>query len=348
MKNKTIKNDTKSRSWFCVWNNPQNHIDETEPEKIIYKIIEIWTENHPTRTCAINYEIGDNGTPHCHMVLEDSNQVRFSTITNMFSGIHVEETKGNKAQAEDYIYKREPFSEKKHTLVHPPVFYGEIKAHQGARNDLYIIQELLEQGKTPNQILDENFLYRKHETMIRKHFFRLREKSTPPHRKITVYWHVGESGSGKSFFYTELCEKYGRDNIFLLTDYDGGGFDTYCAEKYLFMDEFKGNMKFQTLLNILDNYPTQLHCRYANALSLWDEVHITSVYPPEEIYKVIVDKHLQSIDSYKQLKRRIDNIIFHYKENDVYKSYQLPMKEYVDYDQLIKIAISSEKGAANK
>lgn len=338
-----MKIDTKARSWFCVWNNPQNHLTEKEPIDMVKKAIEMWTTDHPTRTCAINYEIGDSGTPHMHMVLEDSNQVRFTTIQNMFNGIHIQVTKGNKAQAEDYIHKRGQFEEKNHTIIIPPIYYGEIKACQGARNDLNIIQELLEQGYTPNQIMDSNFLFRKHETLIRKQFYRLREISIPPHREVDVYWHVGDSGSGKSFTYTKLCEEYGRDNIFYLSDYDSGGFDSYCAEPYLFMDEFKGCLKFQTLLNLLDKYPTQIHCRYANAIALWKEVHITSIYPPDEIYKVMVDKTLQSIDNYNQLKRRIKNIIYHYKKDDNFYTFQVSMAQYTNYESLIALC-HNQKG----
>lgn len=330
-----MNKDTKARSWFCVWNNPQEHLEEKEPIEIVNKIIDMWVKGHPTRTCAVNYEIGDSGTPHCHMVLEDTNQVRFSSLQNMFKGIHVQETKGSKAQAEDYIYKRGKFAEKNQTLIIAPVFHGEIKAHQGARNDLCIIQDMLEQGYTPNEIMDSNFMYRKFETMIRKQFFRNKILASPVMRDVEVIWHVGESGSGKSYTYNVLCQKYGRDNIYYLTDYGSGGFDTYCAEPYLFMEEFKGNMEYQKLLNLLDKYPAQIHCRYANAIALWKEVHITSVYPPEEIYKIMVDSDRRGTDTFEQLKRRISTIIYHYIENGQYCEFAFPMcAEYTSIEDI--------------
>ena len=55
------------------------------------------------------------------------------------------------------------------------------------------------------------------------------------------------------------------------------------------MDEFKGNMRFQQLLNFLDGYRIQIHCRYANAYALWNEVHITSIYGPDEVYQFMID-----------------------------------------------------------
>ena len=173
-----------SRSWFCVLNNPQNLFGDIEPREMVDMAINKWIENKPHRTCAVNYEIGDSGTPHMHMVLEDSSKARFSAIQKLFKGIHIEPTRGTKAQAEDYINKRGKFEEKNHTVIVPAMYHGEIKANKGARNDLDIIEELLEQGKTPNEIMDLSIHFRKFENMIRKQFLRLKYKATQQIRKV--------------------------------------------------------------------------------------------------------------------------------------------------------------------
>lgn len=319
-------------------NNPQNLFGDIEPAEMVDKVIELWCAEKPQRTCAVNYEIGDQGTPHMHMVLEDPAKVRFSAIQKLYKGIHIEPTRGSKEQAEDYINKRGRFEEKNHTVVVPAVYHGEIKANKGARNDLDIIQELLEQGKTPNEIMDMSIHFRKYEDMIKKQYFRSRYKEMPRKRKVKVCWHVGESGSGKSHTYIELCEKHGSDKVYLLTDYENGGFDNYCAEPVLFMDEFKGNMRFQTLLNYLDVYPVQIHCRYANAYALWTEVHITSVFSPEDVYKSMVEESARNKDKITQLKRRIDEIVYHYKTEDGFQTFVLPMEQYENMEQLKKLA----------
>lgn len=331
-----------SRSWFCVLNNPQNLFGDIEPREMVDMAINKWIENKPHRTCAVNYEIGDSGTPHMHMVLEDSSKARFSAIQKLFKGIHIEPTRGTKAQAEDYINKRGKFEEKNHTVIVPAMYHGEIKANKGARNDLDIIEELLEQGKTPNEIMDLSIHFRKFENMIRKQFWRLKHKATPQIRKVNVIWHVGESGCGKSYTYKKLCDDLGSDNVYLLNDYENGGFDNYCAEPILFMDEFKGNIKFSTLLNYLDVYPVQIHCRYSNGYALWDEVHITSVFPPEEAYNFMVDESMRNKDKIEQLKRRINKIVYHYKVNGEYRSYEMDMKEYTNYNDLKDMAQEKE------
>ncbi len=335
------KANESSRSWFCVLNNPTKIFGEnTSPADMVDKAIELWIKDKPQRTCAINYEIGDNGTPHMHMVLEDPAKSRFTAVQKLFPSIHIERTRGSKEQAEDYINKRGRFEEKEHTVVIPAVYHGSIKAEQGVRNDLLIIEQLIEQGKRPSEITSLSIKYMKHEPLIRKCYFQKRCNETPPHRKVTVYWHVGDSGTGKSFTQIKLMEEHPND-VYLFNDYDGGGFDLYEGQPILFMDEFKGGIRFQQLLNLLDSYKAQIHCRYANSYALWNEVHISSIFPPDEAYKFMVDEERQSKDPVIQLLRRIDTIVYHYKKGNEYATYSIPSDEYRNYEQLKAYALNN-------
>lgn len=332
-----VENKTAYRSWFCVLNNPEKLEDFTDlsPEQCVDKAIEMWCAGKPKRTCAVNYEIGDSGTPHMHMVLEDPAKARFTALQKLFSGIHIEPTRGNKEQASDYINKVGKFEEKNHTILVPAKFRGEIKAQQGVRSDLQAIQEMIDQGMTPNEIMDLNIENRKYESIIRKAFFAKRSKEVPPKRDVNVIWHTGESGSGKSYTYVQLCEEYGEDQVYLMTDYDVGGLDLYCAEPYIVLDEFKGSLKFQIFLNYLEGYKIQIHCRYANARALWNEVHVTSIYPPDEVYNFMVEPEKRDRDKITQLMRRINTIVYHYKDDDgSYKQISIPASEYKNYDHL--------------
>lgn len=338
------KNNDSSRSWFCVLNNPQNFFGDIEPLEMVEKAIDMWIENKPQRACAINYEIGDSGTPHMHIVLEDPAKTRFSSIKKLYGdSIHIEKTRGNKKQAMEYITKKGQFEEKNHTVIIPAQFYGEIKAVQGARNDLYVIQEMIEQGMTPVEIMNQSIVFRKHSTIIKSHYFEFRKKQTPILRDVTVYWHTGNSGCGKSYTFVKLCEKYGRDKIFHLTDYGKGGFDEYCAEPILFMDEFKGNLPFHLLLNYLDTYVCQIPCRYANGTALWNEVHITSIFTPHNVYKKMVDESSRGEDKLDQLLRRIDYLVYHYKdENGNFCESTIPMSEFTSIED-IQNALKADK-----
>lgn len=335
-----MDNKEKSRSWFCVWNNPQTEYPDSTPDKIAESVLEVWVSASPTRTGAVAYCISADGLEHLHMVLEDSNQARFSALKKLYPKAHLEPTKGNKEQAEDYINKRGKFTEKGEQVLYIAKF-GEIKGAQGQRKDFEVIQELIDSGETPRQIMDKNFSYRRYEKMIRDAYFSKRYNETPVYRDIKCFWHVGDSGSGKTYTFVKYCEFYGSDNVYLLSDYDSGGLDLYNGEKYLFLDEFRGQIKFSTFLSILQGYKQQFHARYSNVYGLWSEVHITSVLPPDMVYKNMVAEN-RDIDTMAQLFRRINIIVYHWKDKDDHYQFELPMSEYKGYEDLKSRAIGSE------
>ena len=322
----------KCRSWFCVWNNPQECYPNLEPNEMAEKVLEIWINEHPTRTGAVAYCISESGLIHLHMVLEDSNQARFGALKKLYPQAHLEPTKGTKEQAEDYINKRGKFVEKGEQVLYIAKF-GEIKGSQGQRKDLEIIQDYIEQGLTPSQIMSKNISYRRYEKVIKDTYFDKRYRETPFLREINTVWHVGESASGKTYSVMKLIEDYGEENIYFVSDYDNGGLDKYNGEPYLFLDEFRGQIKYSVLLGMLQGYKQQFHARYTNVIGLWNEVHISTVLPPEKVYQNMVNEN-QNIDTLTQLFRRINTIVFHWKDEQGYHTYEIPMSEYIDYEDL--------------
>lgn len=336
-----MENTTSARSWFCVWNNPQE-ILTGDSAQIAENALDMWVTGYPTRVGAVAYCISADGLIHLHMVLEDSNKARFSAVKKAYPKAHIEPTQGNREQAEDYIQKRGKFSEKGEQVIYIARF-GEIKGRQGQRKDFDIISDYIEQGLTPNQILNMNFGYRRYEKMIRSAFFEKRKNDTPFIRDVKVYWHVGLSGSGKTYTAQLLMEQRGRDEVYLVTDYDSGGFDNYCAQKVLFLEEYRGQFRYSMLLNLIDKYMYEFHSRYTNIVGLWTEVHITSIMPPEEVYRnMVTDTNTRQLDPIEQLKRRITTIVYHYKDGDKYKTYEMPMTEYIDMNDLREKATGQE------
>jgi len=330
------KTDTEniSKSWFCVLANPQQHGYDLEPLEIIEKLRDEWIEENPTRTGAWNYCISADGLHHVHMVLEDSKKMRFTAIKKTYAvGMHFEPTKGNKEQAEDYINKVGKYAEKGETIL-CAVRHGEIKGAQGARRDFDIIEDLLENGQNPQQIMDKSFSFRRYEKMIKDAYYQKRKKETPPKRELVVHWFVGESGTGKTFTYVELCKARGEDDVYLVNDYDSGGMDLYCGEPILFLDEFKGQIKYSILLSMLQGYKSQIHARHTNVISLWNEVYITSIYTPDEVYKKMVETSDRNVDVDKQLLRRITDITYCFKTDEEYQKYVIPMADFKGRYQL--------------
>lgn len=329
----------KMRRMQVTCNNP---VEKGFTADAIKETMERWN----TEYYCFCFETGDQGTEHFHLYIKFKYPQALKTISKAFGNAHIEDAHGNSKQNRDYIRKEGAYldSEKKETN-HIETFFesGECPVEEteskGYRSDLKQIDAMLQKGLTPNQILEKlPFFYRRYEKDIRGQFFALRSRNVPPRRNIKVVWHVGESGTGKSNTYVKLCKEHGEESIYLLTDYDTGGFDMYCGEPILFMDEFKGSMKLQQLLNYLEGYKIQIHCRYANARALWNEVHITSVYPPDEVYRFMVDQDKRNRDRLTQLLRRINTIVYHYIENDDYKTLEIPGKDYVDYNILKALA----------
>lgn len=335
-----IDNSEMTRSWFCVFNNPDNVFSGT-PEEIAQSALDLWIDGHTdTRTGAVTYCISAEGLHHLHMVLESHSKIRFSALKKIYPSAHLEPTKGTKEQAEDYIQKKGKFKEKGEQVLYVARF-GEIKGSQGQRKDIEILQDLIDEGKTPNEIFDIDIRFRRYDKMISDAFFRKRYKETPIHRDLNVFWHIGVSGSGKTYTYVKLCEKYGEDNVYLITDYSNP-FDKYNGEPIIFLDEFKGQLKFTTLLNtFLSPYRVQIPCRYSNRFSLWREVHIATVFTPEMCYHNMVTEN-KNIDNILQLIRRINTMVYHFIDDDGnFREFEQPMKEYADLDTLKELAENS-------
>lgn len=339
--------NTISRSWFAVFPYPEQHGYLGLPEEIVETLKTEWVGDNCYKKGYWAYCISNKGMPHVHMILEGSGSMRFSAVKKAYPNAHLEPTKGNKKQVLAYIKKEPPYNEKGEEVI-AFTSYGNIEGNKrfalNNKNDiLQTIEQLIEDGLTPNAIMAEDIRLRKEEVLIRKAYFAKRYRETLPYRDIKVVWHMGDSGSGKSYTYIRLCEKYGDENIYMCTDYANrgvGGFDGYYGEPILFLDELKkDSLPFELLLTIMQGYRTQIHCRYSNCYALWKEVHITSIFCPEEIYGGMVSREVQAKDTIKQLLRRITEYEYHYAEGQEYKIFELLGSQYQNFLQLKSMAI---------
>ncbi len=307
--------DLVSKSWFCVFNNPQDHGYTGTPEEICEKLKLEWVGDSQTRSGAWAYCISELGLHHIHMVLEDTKTMRFSAVKKSYcQGMHFEPTKGNKLQADDYINKRGKFEEKGETIEYI-CYHGEIKGAQGKRSDLTSLYNMIQDGFTPVDILRENPNAYRYKSTLKDMYYLKRSDETPTVRDVKVYWHTGVSGSGKSYERVKLIEQYGEDNIYYLTSFNSGAFDNYNGQKILWIEDFRGEFKFQDMLRYLDVYKAEIPARYSNAKALWNEVHITSVLTPQQCYSEICANQYDRIE---QLLRRITSLVYHYKLGNEY------------------------------
>lgn len=309
-------------------------------QEVCQTVLDMWVNSKPGRIGAVTYCISGTGFHHLHMVLEvensDSDRFTFRQVQKLYGKkFHIEPTRGSKKEAEEYINKLGKYAEKDEVVTATAV-YGELKGNQGKRSDLKTMEELLNQGLTPQQILDQVGLsgYR-YKSMLQEAYMRMCEIEIGSFRRVVTYYHTGESYSGKSYVMQLLEQENGSENIYKVANYKRGCWDKYEGQKILFMDELRPySMTYATLLSILNNYVLDIDCRYGNKKMMWNEVHITSVLPPEELYKEMVDSVNRMYDTYAQLRNRIDYIVYHWKDESGYHQYQVPMAEYRDYKDL--------------
>lgn len=344
--------NTKSRAWIAtiqIANMEKAGLKKEEyeiPEKLADFLCRTWAESGKDRISGVAVCVSEKGLYHAHMALY-GNLTTLKNVAKIMYDAHIEPQLGGKQELKKYLLKEPPYEEKgEHVLYSTGM--DNIQENKGKRSDLDEISDLLEKGYTPSEILAEQFSYRKYEKMIKSAFVDKRIKDTPLIKDKKCIWIVGDSGTGKTYCYYQMCEKYGSENIYLATDFDNGGLDYYIEQgcpPILFLDEFKGNIRYSQLLVMLDKYSrSQIHCRYVNTYCLWTTVVITSIFPPDEVYSSMVDDDKKDRDKIDQLLRRLDVIEYRYKSNGEYKTFSIPASEYTDYEELKYRALSNEQG----
>ncbi len=341
------------KSTFCVINNPRYNItyrhnetgeiikDENgkpeiltqEPteyygfteQQICDDVLNKWVSDGEEHTGAVLYCVSALGLEHLHCVFESNKAYRpLTVLKRLFSKIHIEVTKGSKKDVEDYINKVGKFEEKGEKIIAKSQV-GEIIGCQGKRTDLITldeIKELISEGLTPREIFLKYPKALKEEKAVNWLFFDRRCQDIPRVRNVDVYWLCGRTGCGKSYKYVELCEKYGDENVYLVSDYQHP-FDNYIGQDVVVFDEFRGQFRFADMLMYLDRYIRDINARYFNKTCIWTKVYITSPLTPYHVYN-----NNEGEDKKEQFYRRIKEIVrcFKYEKKDctVYFQASLP------------------------
>ncbi len=312
-------------------------------QEICDLVLKMWCDSKPGRIGAVTYCVSETGFHHLHMVLEvensDSERFTYKQVQKLYGKkFHIESTRGSKKEAEDYIYKRGKWTEKGEQVLAMSL-HGEIKGNQGNRSDLQGVEDMINDGMTPNEILDTSVKLRRYEKIIKDAYYRKRYKETPFVRDLEVIWHIGLSESGKSYSANELVEQYGEENIYFVSDYQNGWIDKYNGESILFLDELKEQLSYSMLKVLTDKYKAQVHGRYTNVYALWSTLHITSIYPPEELYELLVPLPERRRDTFYQLQRRIAKVVYHWRDKTgSFRKYEQNMKEYRNFGTLKNLA----------
>jgi len=172
-----------------------------------------------------------------------------------------------------------------------------IKPKSGRRTDLEAVADLIiKQELTVDEIIVENpMLYHQYgRTFHKLEDLALRKKWRT--EMTEGIWYVGKTGTGKSH---KAFEGFNPETHYCLPN-DGGWWDGYCGQDTVIINDFRGHIPYNELLQIVDKWPYNVRRRCREpAPFISKRVIITSSLSPEQVYNKRNDE-----DKIEQLLRR--------------------------------------------
>lgn len=327
-KKKNIKNNRRSRKYQLTFNNPEKHKNCSHPA--IKEKLESW-EN------IVYWCICDEvaKAPHTHLFVQFKNPVYFSSLKKAFPSAHIEEALGTAEENRAYIRKEGKWAEteKESTNLKESTFeeWGTMpQAGQGKRNDLANLYQMIKDGYSNVEILEnnpDNILNLQHIDKARLEILSSRYKAERRLNLLVTYV-SGATGFGKSRY---ILDNHGDSNVYRVTDYKHP-FDTYSGEDVLVFEEFRSDLPIGNMLNYLDIYPLQLPARYNNRQACYNFVYIVSNWKLKDQYHNI---YLEQKETWNAFLRRIHKVRIYTAPGEWY---ECDTEEYLHGFQSVKQA----------
>ena len=160
---------------------------------------------------------------------------------------------------------------------------------QGVKKTLKEAADLIKSGKmTADEMAmtDEGLYHQYGRTLTKIEDIHLRKQRR---RWMTRgLWLWGDSGGGKSWF----CDHVGAHAYWW--EPDGDWWEDYTGQEIIVINELRGEIKFQQLLTLVDEYPKRLRRRNRPPMPcLAKLVIVTCTKSPEELYKNVKEDWIQ-------------------------------------------------------
>lgn len=241
------------------------------------------------------YEKGEEGTPHLQGMCVYKNPRSFKAVCRELQEVvdvkmHVEQAKKPAIACMRYCQKDGDFFEND-----PEARPKE----QGARSDLETLRDAIVIGAVTvdDVALLNPFMFHQYGRTLEKIQGIVGRKKYRDWRTEGL-WMWGPTGVGKSY-QVKMQWKKDPDNWYKLHE-DGGWWEGYSGQENVWIDEFRGGIPYNQLLQLIDDTPFQVKMRYRGTIPfLSKKIWITSCMPPDEVYNNLAEK-----DSLAQLYRR--------------------------------------------
>lgn len=244
---------------------------------------------------------------HTHIYILFRSPVRFSTLKRLFPEVHLEKSYGSSLENKNYVFKEgekwEKDKKKETNLPDTHEEWGELpEEKQGQRNDLITLYEMISEGKSNYDILEEQPEFISQIERLDKVRQIIQEENFKDiFRKLEVTYLFGNTGSGKT---RSIMDLYGYANVFRVTNYKHP-FDQYKGQDIIAFEEFHSSLPINQMLLYLDGYPVMLPCRYSDKVACYTKVFILSNLDLTEQYTDIQD---YNPETWKALLRRINQV----------------------------------------
>jgi hypothetical protein len=277
----------RSRNWCFTLNNPT----EEDPA-----LLEARVGADVSYICW-GREVGENATPHLQGYTEFGRPTSLRSAKRYLDNdrMHLEARRGTQTQAVEYCQKDGAFVE-----------FGEKKA-QGRRTDLDRLADVVAAVRAPEHVAHElpGMYIRYHKGIAELHRALRANPAWPGARDgsedvVCTYVH-GRTGVGKSRRVWELAGD--PDDVYLKTAASGKWWDGYVGQPTVILDEFRGELPFGELLQIIDRYRYRVEYKGGSTMLCALRFFIISDRRPDEMYLGVTATRRE------QFMRRINDVV---------------------------------------
>lgn len=264
-----------------------------------------YTEDHVSRVEELvcqgmkaGREVGESGTPHIQGAVYFKNSERKSlrAMRLLLPGGHFEVMRGS--------WKDQEYCLKDGVVIRD---YG-TGPKQGKRSDLDSCKAMIDAGSSDQELYTAHF-----GSVVRykRGLDQYRETNSLKKARTEMTectWIYGPTGVGKSHM---AYEGFDPSTHYNHDVGDNGWWDNYQQQDTVIINEFRGEIKYNDLLKLLDKWPYQVKRRNRPPIPFVStKVIITSCKSPDLCYP----RQADTFDSIDQLLRRLGDRIIHLTE----------------------------------
>lgn len=283
----TITHKTRSRGWSVTINNwrPEDW------EKI--QSLGDWGIAGP--------EVGESGTPHIQGALYYKNKISFKNIKILLPKAHIEPWKGTALDNKKYI--QGPYEKDgKFKPYNPDTKEWGTFPQQGKRTDLDTLRDSIFSGTRVAEIaVASPMVYHQYgRTLSYLEDLAMRQRWRNTQTRGT--WYFGRTAVGKSH---RAFDGYTPTTHYSVPLSDKGWWDAYTQQETVILNDFRGEIAFNDMLQMVDKWPYHVRRRGKEPMPfLSTHVIVTSSLHPKDIYS----QSLQMNDKMEQFYRRFEII----------------------------------------